>query len=65
MMTTVKAELPRELVLKAQALIVQGWASGFDELLADALRRYLESRSSELTESLIRQDVAWGLSGRE
>ena len=43
----------------------QGWASAFNELLAEALRRYLESHSSRLAESFIREDVTWGLHGRE
>ena len=43
----------------------QGWVGDFDELLAEALRRYLESHSSRLAESFIRKDVAWGLRGRE
>jgi len=65
MKTTIQTELPDELVSQARSLVDRGWAGDFDELLADALRRYLESHSSELTESFIRQDVAWGLSGRE
>jgi hypothetical protein len=35
------------------------------ELLAEAPRRYPESHSTRLAESFIRQDVAWGLRGRE
>jgi hypothetical protein len=61
----VQTQLPDDLVSQAQALIDKGWASDFDDLLADALRRYLESHSVELTESFIRQDVAWGLHRRE
>ena len=65
MKTTIQTELPVELVSQARSLVDQGWAGDFDELLTEALRRYLESHSSELTESFTRQDVAWGLSGRE
>lgn len=65
MKTTIQTQLPDELISQARSLVDQGWAGDFDELLTDALRRYLESHSSELAESFIRQDVAWGLSGRE
>lgn len=65
MKTTIQTELPDELVTQARALIAEGWAGNLDELLADALRRYLESHSSQLTESFIREDVAWGLRGIE
>ena len=49
----------------ARAFVEEGWVGNFDELLADALRRYLESHSSRLAESFIEEDVAWGLRGRE
>jgi hypothetical protein len=65
MKTTIQAELPEDLISRARVLVDQGWAGNLDELLTDALRRYLESHSSELTESFISEDVAWGLHGRE
>jgi metal-responsive CopG/Arc/MetJ family transcriptional regulator len=65
MKTAIQAELPEELVKEARAFVEQGSVSDFNELLAEALRRYLESHSTRLAESLIREDVAWGLRGRE
>lgn len=65
MKTAIQAELPPELVAQARAFVEQGWAGDFDELLAEALRRYLESHSSPLAESFMRDDVNWGLHGRE
>ena len=65
MKTPIKAELPQELVTQARAFVEQGWAGDFNELLAEALRRYLESHSSRLAESFFREDVSWGLDGRE
>ena len=50
---------------EARAFVEEGWVGNFDELLADALRRYLESHSLRLAESFIEEDVAWGLRGRE
>jgi len=65
MKTAIQAELPQELVTQARAFVEQGWAGDFNELLAEALRRYLESHSSRLAESFIWEDVSWGLHGRE
>jgi Arc/MetJ-type ribon-helix-helix transcriptional regulator len=65
MKTAIQAELPEQLVADARAFVEQGWVGDFDELLAEALRRYLESHSSRLAESFIREDVTWGLRGRE
>ena len=65
MKTAIQAELPEQLVADARAFVEEGWVGNFDELLADALRRYLESHSSHLAESFIEEEVAWGLRGRE
>jgi hypothetical protein len=65
MNTPVHAELPSELLSQARRFVEEGWAGNFNELLADALRRYLESHSATLNEKFIRDDVRWGLSGRD
>jgi len=65
MKTAIQAELPQELVAQARAFVNQGWIGNFDELLAEALRRYLESHSTTLSEEFIREDVKWGLDGSD
>jgi len=60
MKTAIQAELPQELVSQARAFVEEGWAGDFNDLLAEALRRYLESHSTRLAESFIREDLAWG-----
>ena len=64
MKTAIQAELPQELVTQARAFVEQGWVGDFNELLAESLRRYLESHSARLVESFIREDVALRLHGR-
>ena len=62
MKTAIHAELPEQLVVDARAFVEQGWVGDFDELLAEALRRHLESHSTRLAESFIREGglgVAW------
>ena len=61
--TTIQAELPPELTARALAFVKDGWASDLNELLADALRRFLESHSARVTESMVMSDVQWGLHG--
>jgi hypothetical protein len=63
MTTAVQVTLPQYLVSKARQFVEAGWAADFDGLMAEALRRYLESHEPELTEAFIREDVAWGLHG--
>lgn len=64
MNTCIQAELPTNLLIQAKTLVDEGWASDLNEILADALRRYLESHTSALAESFIREDVEWGLHGK-
>ncbi len=63
--TTIQAELPPELTARALTFVQEGWASDFNELLADALRRFLESHSARVTEEMVMEDVKWGLHGKD
>ena len=59
----IEAELPAALAAQTRAFVAEGCASDLDELLAEALRRFLESHASELTEDFMKEDVQWGLHG--
>jgi len=59
----IEAKLPAALAEQARAFVAEGCASDLDELLAEALRRFLESRTSEFTETFMKEDVQWGLHG--
>jgi Arc/MetJ-type ribon-helix-helix transcriptional regulator len=64
MSTPIQVTLPEELLSKARQFVEDGWAVDFDNLMAEALRRYLESHEPELTEAFVREDVEWGLHGQ-
>ena len=59
--TLIEAELPAEFAAQARAYVAAGWATDFNELLAEWLRRFLESHEASLTESFVKEDVEWGL----
>jgi len=61
-MTTLQAQIPDQLLQQAQYLVDQGWVTNMDELIAEAMRRYLESHHEAITEHFIHSDVEWGLS---
>lgn len=61
----IKTEVPLSLLNEAQKLVDAGWFRDLDEIVLDALRRFLESHREELMEDFIRQDVEWGLTGDE
>lgn len=63
--TVIQAELPPELTAQARTFVEEGWAVDFNELLAEALRRFLESHSARVTETLVMGDVQWGLHGKD
>jgi hypothetical protein len=63
--TVIQAELPPELTDRARSFVEEGWATDMNELLAEALRRFLESHSGDLTEAMIQEDVNWGLHGKD
>lgn len=60
-----QAEVPPRILAEAQALVAAGWFRSLDEVVVDALRRYLASHRDELMASFVREDVAWGLRGAE
>lgn len=63
--TVVQTEIPDRLLVQAQTLIAAGWFRDLNELMLDALRRFLESHRADLMEAFIREDVEWGLTGEE
>lgn len=65
MSTTVKTEIPDQLWQQAQNMVEQGWVNNIDDLIAESIRRYLESHQETMNERFIREDVEWGLHGRE
>ena len=61
----VQARFPERLLDEANTLVRQGWFEDLDSVLQEALRRYLEAHRSELLDRFVREDVAWGLGGKD
>ena len=64
-MTTVQTKLPTRLLTQMQSLVSEGWFQDVNDLILDALRRFLETHRPELMEHYIWEDVEWGLHGEE
>jgi len=65
MTTTIKTQIPDQLLQQAQQMVQQGWVGNMDELIAESMRRYLESHLETMNERFIRDDVDWGLYGKD
>ena len=65
MTTSVHAEIPEQLAKRAQRMVDRGWAVNVEAIVAESLRRYLESHDESLTEQFLRDDVEWAVSGTD
>jgi len=63
--TTLRAEVPVRLLAEMQSLVDAGWFRSLDEVIHDALRRFLDSHREDLMQGLLREDVEWGLHGKD
>ena len=63
MTTMIHAEIPDQLAQQAQRMVDRGWAANVESIVAESLRRYLESHQETFTEQFLRDDVQWGLKG--
>ncbi|MHC9542676.1 MAG: CopG family transcriptional regulator [Vulcanimicrobiota bacterium] len=61
----IQTKVPEHLLKQADILIQQGWIADMDSLISEALRRYIESHRTEIMESYVRDDVEWGLHGKD
>ena len=60
---TFQTDLPEGVLRTMQSMVEAGWYRSADELVLDALRRFLDSHREDLMADLIREDVEWGLRG--
>jgi Arc/MetJ-type ribon-helix-helix transcriptional regulator len=63
-MKTIRAKLPDKLYQQVDALVKQCWFGSHDDIVNQALRRFLEHHRPEDLEKMFRDDVEWGLHGK-
>ncbi len=64
-MKTLQAELPDKLYEQIKILVDAGWFIDEKAVLTEALRRFLETHKPELMEKFLKEDVEWGLRGKD
>ncbi len=60
-----ETEVPIQVFNQMHKLIQSGWYLDEGDVLREALRRFLTIHGSETLERQIREDVAWGLYGKD
>lgn len=65
MMKTIQTEVPEQLYKMALNLVKDGWFRDEKDIFYEAVKRYLESHQPDFMEKFIRDDVEWGLHGRD
>lgn len=63
-MKTVDAKISDRLNRGIEALVERGWFASRDEVVQEAIKRFLDAHRPELIEKFIREDVEWALRGR-
>jgi Arc/MetJ-type ribon-helix-helix transcriptional regulator len=62
---TVQTNVPTRLLAEVQSLVDAGWFGSLDEVMLDALRRFLDAHREDVMQELLREDVEWGLRGKD
>lgn len=64
-MKTLRAEVPDKLYEQVKTLVEAGWFHNEKEIVTEALRRFLETHKPKLMENFIKDDIDWGLRGKD
>ncbi|MBD3155489.1 MAG: ribbon-helix-helix protein, CopG family [Candidatus Aenigmarchaeota archaeon] len=64
-METVPARVTGRLVLEMDELIKEGWYANRSELIRDAIREMVKRVKIHMLEQAMKDDVEWGLHGKD
>ena len=65
MPTHIETNIPDQLWQQAQNMVKQGLINNMDSLIVESMRRYIESHQQTTSEDFIREDIEWGLRGKD
>lgn len=65
MSTHIETNIPDQLWEQAQNMVKQGLINNMDSLIVESMRRYIESHQQTTSEDFIREDIEWGLRGKD
>ena len=62
---TVQTRVPAKLHQEIEQLVDIGWDNDTNDVLLEALRRFLSTHRADVMERHLREDIQWGLYGSE
>jgi Arc/MetJ-type ribon-helix-helix transcriptional regulator len=57
-------QLPDQLARQVEVLVEQGWFRAPQDVVEEAVRRFLEAHQPDVMEQFVNDDVLWGLRGK-
>jgi Arc/MetJ-type ribon-helix-helix transcriptional regulator len=64
-MDAIPAKITPKLLHEMDEIIKEGWYANRSELIRDAVREIVKKLKTERLEAAIKEDVAWGLHGKD
>ncbi|MBI5391064.1 ribbon-helix-helix protein, CopG family [Candidatus Woesearchaeota archaeon] len=64
-METIPAKITPRLAAAMDEIIEEGWYANRSEFIRDAVRDKIRSTKTALLEAAIKEDVEWGLHGKD
>lgn len=64
-METIPAKITKRLAEEMDELVEDGWYANRSEFIRDAIRDKLRASKLALLEAAVKEDVTWGLYGKE
>ena len=62
-MKTIRVKIPDRIHRQIEVLVKEGWFLSQEEIINQAIRKFVEANRPEMLEKYFRDDVEWGLRG--
>jgi Arc/MetJ-type ribon-helix-helix transcriptional regulator len=64
-METVPAKVTEKLVKEMDRLIEEGWYANRSDFIREAVREMIKKSKAEMLEDAMKEDIKWGLYGKD
>ena len=64
-MEVIPTKLTKKLEMEMDAIVDEGWYANRSEFIRDSIREMIRKIKAERMEAVIKEDVKWGLYGKD